>query len=60
MLAVLLRDLEMAEWLIWAGARLDATDLLGRTALSLAEEIADERLVELLRAKRSGSGGSPA
>lgn len=51
MLAVLLRDAPMAEWLIDAGADLGVTDREGRTALALAREVGDDRLVKLLEGR---------
>jgi ankyrin repeat protein len=60
MLAVMQRDPVMAEWLIRAGADLTVTDHAGRTALSLAEEVADERLVALLfRETGRAAGDAP-
>jgi len=51
MLAILLKDPSMTKWLIDAGADLGITDGAGRTALALAEEVGDERLVKLLTAR---------
>jgi ankyrin repeat protein len=53
MLAVLLRHSSMAERLLDAGADPDVADREGRTALSLAQELGDERLVNLLTARAS-------
>ena len=51
MLAVLLRHPSMAERLLDAGADPDVTDREGRTALALAQELGDARLVDLLAAR---------